>query len=125
MVAAGAPPASRAALLADAAAAFVRLRVSAPPLAVGRRSSAPLALPAADALAAAQRYAAQLSTAGAAHAAASQQQQPPASSPVVVLDNLAAPHELDDSLEACVQRREVARHVDEAPSWRHQSLAPD
>ena len=104
--------ASRAALLADAAAAFVRLRVGAPPLAAGRRSSAPMALPAADALAAAQRYAAQLSSAGAAHAATKpppQQQQPAASSPMVVLDNLAAPHELDASLEACVLRRELAR----------------
>ena len=104
MVAASAPPATRAVMLADAAAAFVRLRVSAPPGAVGRRSSAPLALPAADALAAAQRYAAQLSSAGAsAHATAlPPPQQPPPASPVVVLDNLAAPHELDDSLEACV-----------------------
>ena len=103
MVAASAPPATRAMMLADAAAAFVRLRVSAPPGAVGRRSSAPLALPAADALAAAQRYAAQLSSAGAAHATAlPSPQQPPPASPVVVLDNLAAPHELDDSLEACV-----------------------
>ena len=99
LAAASAPPA----LLADAAASFVRQRVSSPPVAVGRRSSAPLALPVADEaarhaaqLASAQRYAAQLSS-----PAGTAQLQPPAS-PLVVLDNLAAPHELDDSLEACV-----------------------